>query len=553
VSSKKRRLREERAAAAAAAEAREVSVEAEAEAAAEAKAARKAARRKAKQEEAATAATADEPRAEEKAAGAAVGDEEAAAEPPRKKGKKSKAKATGEEGKPGKEAELEAALPAAAEPADAGKGEEMLSADAFRSKFHISSAREGQELPDPVQRFDDAPFSKKIRQGLAAAGFTAPSPIQAQGWPVAVEGRDLVAVAKTGSGKTLGFLLPAFRAISKGLAGTDEGKGAAASAPSVLVLAPTRELVSQIEAECAKFEHCSKVKSLAVFGGAPKGPQLKALKEFRPQVLVATPGRLQDLMEMKAVTLKQASFLVLDEADRMLDMGFEPEIAKIVAETRADRQTLLFTATWPKAVQRIARSYLREDHVHVNVGQTEDLAANRAVSQEFFEIGDDEKEMKLWRIIADLPESAKLIAFMNTKRRVDQYTKSFWEKGFEVAALHGDKAQWERERDLGKFARGECWLLFATDVCARGLDIRGVTHVVNFDMARDVEAYVHRIGRTGRAGANGASITFFNEAYDMECAPALAKIAREAEQPVPDFLQKAADKQKQAKNKLWRY
>jgi len=519
---KKRRVKEAKAEVEPVEEAKvEETVAVASEEATEAKATKKAAKRKARQE---------------------------AEEAPKKKGKKSKAKA--------EEQQQPAPAPAAEkeeEPAKAAGEDVLLTADEFRSKNHISSAGEGQELPDPVQRFEDAPFGKKIRQGLAAAGFAAPSPIQAQGWPVAVSGKDLVAVAKTGSGKTLGFLLPAFRAIAKGIASTDEGKGAVPSLPSVLVLAPTRELVVQIEAECAKFEQYTKVTSLAVFGGAAKPPQVKALKEKRPQVLVATPGRLQDLMEMRSVILKQVCFLVLDEADRMLDMGFEPEIAKIVAETQEDRQTLLFTATWPKAVQRIAQNYLKEEHVHVNVGQTEDLAANKAVSQEFFKIGDDEKEMKLWRILADLPENAKLIAFMNTKRRVEQYTKVFWGKGFEVAALHGDKAQWERDRDLGKFSRGECWLLFATDVCARGLDIKSVTHVVNFDMARDVESYVHRIGRTGRAGASGTSITFFNEAYDLECSPALAKIAREAGQPVPDFLQKAADKQKQAKNKLWRY
>mmetsp|Transcript_79816 Transcript_79816/g.244071 ORF Transcript_79816/g.244071 Transcript_79816/m.244071 type:complete len:238 (-) Transcript_79816:39-752(-) len=237
----------------------------------------------------------------------------------------------------------------------------------------------------------------------------------------------------------------------------------------------------------------------------------------------------------------------------MLDMGFEPDIAKILDTTPSERQTLLFTATWPKIVQRIAAKYLKEDHVHVNVGQTEDLAANKAVTQEFHKLGDDEKEMKLWRIIADLEDEHKLICFTNTKRRVEQLTKAFKARGFEVAALHGDKAQWERDRDLADFASGKCWLLFATDVCARGLDIRGVTHVVNYDMARDVEGYVHRIGRTGRAGATGVSVTFWNEAYDMECAPALVKIAKEASQQVPDWLQKAADKQKQVKNKQWRY
>mmetsp|Transcript_13137 Transcript_13137/g.41992 ORF Transcript_13137/g.41992 Transcript_13137/m.41992 type:complete len:238 (-) Transcript_13137:47-760(-) len=237
----------------------------------------------------------------------------------------------------------------------------------------------------------------------------------------------------------------------------------------------------------------------------------------------------------------------------MLDMGFEPEIKKILASTPKERQTLLFTATWPKAVKKIAAGYLKQDYLHVNVGQTEELAANTAVSQEFYKLGDDEKEDKLWRILDGLSDDAKLICFANTKRRIDGLAKSFRAKGYHAAALHGDKAQWERDRDLAEFANGDCWLMFATDVCARGLDIRGVTHVVNFDMARDVESYVHRIGRTGRAGASGVSITFWNEAYDMECAPALAKIALEAGQKVPEFLEKAAAKQKQVKNKAWRY
>jgi len=426
---------------------------------------------------------------------------------------------------------------------------EHLSADAFRAKFEITSVRDDLTLPEPVQSFQQAPFSKAVRKALQAV-FPAPSPIQAQGWPIAAEGRDLVAVAKTGSGKTLCFLLPAFKLVVDSAAEMEEPLST--PAPLVLVLAPTRELATQIEAECVKFSKIAKVSSLAVFGGAPKPPQVKALAA-NPQVLVATPGRLQDLMEMKAVCLSQVAFLVLDEGDRMLDMGFEPEIAKILAETRADRQTLLFTATWPKAVKKIAAKYLKADFVHVNVGKTDELAANTAVCQEFLKKGDDEKEDALWRILADLPDDAKLICFANTKRRIEGLQKVFWEKGFESAALHGDRAQWERDRDLEAFTTGKTWLLFATDVCARGLDIKEVTHVVNFDMARDVESYIHRIGRTGRAGAKGTSITFWNEDYDTECAPALVKIAKEAGQQVPEWLDRAATKQTQVKNKLWRY
>ncbi|CAE8636775.1 unnamed protein product, partial [Polarella glacialis] len=271
-------------------------------------------------------------------------------------------------------------------------------------------------------------------------------------------------------------------------------------------------------------------------------------------IAVATPGRLQDFMNGKEICLKAVQFLVLDEADRMLDMGFEPEIAKILADSPSEKQTLLFTATWPKTVRKIAAAYLKKDYIHINVGNTEELSANKAVSQEFFKHTDDEKENRLHRILDGLPETAKMIVFTNTKRRVEALSKAFRGKGYSNVALHGDKPQWERDRDLATFKQeGGEWLLFATDVCARGLDIKAVSHVVNYDMARDVEGYVHRIGRTGRAGNTGVSITFWNEDYDMECAPALAKIAKEAGQEVPEWLDKAAAKSKTVKNKAWRY
>jgi len=490
-------------------------------------------------------------RKRKKAAAAAEGEDEDAA---RKRAKKAAKKAAALEAAAGQnEDSAEAAAPkkpkaAKDEPAEAAEGfTGNLSADEYREKNGIS-APGGEELPAPVQRFEDAPFGKKVIAGLLAAGFAAPSPIQAQAWPVAITGQDLVAIAKTGSGKTLGFLLPAFRSLGK----ATEGEAPGAAEVGALILAPTRELVAQIEAECKKFEVYSKTTSAAVFGGVPKSDQVKACKR-KPQVLVATPGRLQDLMEMGVVSLRKVSFMVLDEADRMLDMGFEPEIANILGHTPKERQTLLFSATWPKSVQRIASGYLKEDHLHINVGHTEELSANKAVTQEFFKLNDDEKEMQLWRIIADLGEENKMICFTNTKRRVVALQKAFFARGFESAALHGDKPQRERDADLKLFASGQKWLLFGTDVCARGLDIKDVTHVVNYDMARDVEGYVHRIGRTGRAGRSGKSITFWNEDYDMECAPALVKIAKEADNEVPKWLEDAAGKQSQVKNKMWRY
>jgi len=412
----------------------------------------------------------------------------------------------------------------------------------YRAKEGITSEN---DLPDPVQSFDSAPFGKKMRLALKSAGFAAPTAIQAQGWPLAVRGDDVVSVAKTGSGKTLVFLLPAFRRISK-------GKLDGSSGPDALVLAPTRELASQIEEVAVKFGAVLDIRTAIVYGGVPKPPQVKALKA-KPQLLVATPGRLMDLMQEGSVNVASASYLVLDEADRMLDMGFEPQMEAIMKQIPAERQTLLFSATWPKSVKKLASNYLKDSAVHVNVGETEELSANKAVSQEFFPLDDDEKENKLWRILYAMGENTKIIIFGNTKNRINKLQKEVWKNGYDCIAMHGDKTQAERTQDLKKFQSGEVPVMLATDVCARGLDIKDVTHVLNFDMARDVESYIHRIGRTGRAGASGVSITFFNRAYDMECAPALAKIAKEAGQVVPDFLDAAAKKTQSTKVKAWKY
>eukprot|EP00929_Paragymnodinium_shiwhaense_P117849 TRINITY_DN8921_c0_g1_i1.p1 TRINITY_DN8921_c0_g1~~TRINITY_DN8921_c0_g1_i1.p1 ORF type:complete len:518 (+),score=181.12 TRINITY_DN8921_c0_g1_i1:104-1657(+) len=435
--------------------------------------------------------------------------------------------------------------PEAEKAADAGASVEVLEADAYRTQMTISSKNPATELPEPVQTFDAAPFGKKMRNALKAAGFAAPTAIQAQGWPLAVRGDDMVSVAKTGSGKTLAFLLPIFKRISKEQLDPSSG-------PVALVLAPTRELATQIEAVAKQFGACLDISTATVYGGAPKGPQAKELKK-QPHLVVATPGRLTDFMSDGTANLSNVAFLVLDEADRMLDMGFEPQMETIMKQMPAERQTLLFSATWPKAVQKLATKYLKSGAAHINVGQTEELAANKAVSQQFFNLGDDEKENKLWRLLYDMGEGTKIIIFANTKNRINKLQKSCWDNGYDSVAMHGDKPQWERDQGLAKFTSGEIPVMLATDVCARGLDIKDVSHVMNFDMARDVESYIHRIGRTGRAGKSGTSITFFNDAYDVECAPALAKIAREAGQEVPAFLEKAATKGANAKNKLWKY
>lgn len=436
------------------------------------------------------------------------------------------------------------------------------------------------------ETFDAAPFSAAVKALLTAKGFTAPSKIQQHAWPVACAGRDAIAVAKTGSGKTLAFLLPILhRMEARAATPADESSAPASSVPEpdAMVLAPTRELALQIHAEADKFGAATRAGAVAVYGGAPMHKQKEELVAAHGRrkrgaatgtVVVATPGRLCDLMKQGSLSLRRCDFIVLDEADRMLEMGFEPQLKEIFGElpsSESGRQTLLFTATWPKAVRKMAASYLAKDTESSDAGDVEsngeetgavkiflgegdggdgaELAANKAVSQRFVHATDDEKDKKMYDVLCELPEGSRVVAFANTKRRVENLAKTFWDFGFGTVSVHGDKKQNEREAALKKFVDNQCPLMFATDVAARGLDIKGVTHVVNFDMARDVESYVHRIGRTGRAGELGESVTFWNPDYDKECAPALCKIARDAGQEVPEWLAKY---EKTKESKQWK-
>mmetsp|Transcript_27371 Transcript_27371/g.57439 ORF Transcript_27371/g.57439 Transcript_27371/m.57439 type:complete len:547 (+) Transcript_27371:130-1770(+) len=402
--------------------------------------------------------------------------------------------------------------------------------------------------------FEETPFETPIQTALSAAGFKAPSPVQAKAWPAAISGKDVIGVAKTGSGKTLGFLLPIFHRIS--INNLPKGAGAASTtnttstvpSPIGLVVSPTRELAMQIHKECVKFGTPIGISSACVYGGTPANQQIQELRRTKPRIVIATPGRLCDLLDRNTppvLSLGDCHFVVLDEADRMLDMGFEPQLKQITAALPpiSSRQTLFFTATWPKAVRKVASKFMRskEETAEIFIGEgTADgeLVANKAIKQTFIEAQDDVKDKELYNFLCSLDfETASVVIFANTKRRVDFVAKLFWQEGFSTCAVHGDKQQHERDASLRKFVSRECSILVATDVAARGLDIKGVTHVVNFDMARDCDSYIHRIGRTGRAGEVGEAITFWNPDYDKPCSPALVKIARDAGQEVPAFLQ----------------
>ncbi|TVU23389.1 hypothetical protein EJB05_25752 [Eragrostis curvula] len=399
----------------------------------------------------------------------------------------------------------------------------IFSPDAYRQHHEVTAM--GENVPAPFMTFEATGFPPEILREIHAAGFLNPTPIQAQTWPVALQNRDIVAIAKTGSGKTLGYLMPAFIHLRRCLNNPIMG-------PTVLVLAPTRELASQIQDEAVKFGRSSRVSCTCLYGGASKGPQLREL-ERGADIVVATPGRLNDILEMKKISLHQVSLLVLDEADRMLDMGFEPQIRKIVDEIPPSRQTLMYTATWPKEVTRIAGDLLR-DPVQVNIGSIDELVANKSITQYVEVIPPMDKQRRLEQILREQERGSKIIIFCSTKKMCDQLSRSIG-RNFGAASIHGDKSQAERDHVLNQFRTGRAPILVATDVAARGLDVKDIRVVINYDFPTGIEDYVHRIGRTGRAGATGVSYTFFSE-QDCKYAGDLVKVLQGANQQVPPQL-----------------
>ncbi|KAF8326500.1 RNA helicase, partial [Amanita rubescens] len=320
---------------------------------------------------------------------------------------------------------------------------------------------QGRGVPRPIASFDEVGFPEYLMSTIRGQGFKSPTPIQCQAWPMALSGRDMVAIAQTGSGKTISFALPAMLHINaQPLLAPGDG-------PIALILAPTRELAVQIQQECTKFGANSRIRNTAVYGGAPKGPQIRDLQRG-VEIVIATPGRLIDMLESQKTNLRRITYLVMDEADRMLDMGFEPQIRKIVSQIRPDRQTLMFSATWPKDVQKLANDFLK-DMIQVNIGSME-LTANHNIQQVVEVCSDFEKQSKLIRHLNQISaENAKVLIFVSTKRIADEITKYLREDGWPALAIHGDKEQRERDWVLGEFKAGRSPILIATDVASRGL------------------------------------------------------------------------------------
>nr|CAD7398809.1 unnamed protein product [Timema cristinae] len=346
-------------------------------------------------------------------------------------------------------------------------------------------------------------------------GFSEPTSIQAQGWPIAMSGRNMVGIAQTGSGKTLAYILPAVVHINH------QEHLAHGDGPIALILAPTRELAQQIQTVAQDFGSSTSVRNTCIFGGAPKGPQMRDLNRG-VEICIATPGRLIDMLERNVTNLRRCTYLVLDEADRMLDMGFEPQIRKILDQIRPDRQTLMWSATWPKEVRKMAEDYL-QDYVQINVGSLQ-LSANHNIVQIVDVCQEYEKEAKLGRLVDEISSEpgAKTIIFVGTKRKVETITKLLCRNGYPASCMHGDKSQQERDYVLNQFRNGKTSILVATDVAARGL-----------------EDYIHRIGRTGRCTSLGTSYAFFT-AKDCKQAKDLVSVLREANQTINPKLEELA-------------
>ncbi|CAK6962904.1 probable ATP-dependent RNA helicase DDX17 [Scomber scombrus] len=388
----------------------------------------------------------------------------------------------------------------------------------------------GTGCPKSITAFHQAQFPQYVMDVLMHQNFKEPTAIQAQGFPVALSGRDMVGIAQTGSGKTLAYLLPAIVHINH-QPYLERGDG-----PICLVLAPTRELAQQVQQVAYEYGKSSRIKSTCVYGGAPKGPQIRDL-ERGVEICIATPGRLIDFLEAGKTNLRRCTYLVLDEADRMLDMGFEPQIRKIVEQIRPDRQTLMWSATWPKEVRQLAEDFLR-DYVQINIGALE-LSANHNILQIVDVCMENEKDHKLLQLMEEImaEKENKTIIFVETKKRCDDLTRKMRRDGWPAMCIHGDKSQPERDWVLTEFRSGKAPILIATDVASRGLDVEDIKFVINYDYPSSSEDYVHRIGRTARSTNKGTAYTFFTPG-NLRQARDLVRVLEEARQAInPKLLQ----------------
>jgi ATP-dependent RNA helicase RhlE len=349
-----------------------------------------------------------------------------------------------------------------------------------------------------ILTFQELGLAEPLLRAVATEGYDEPTPIQAQAIPHVIAGRDLFGSAQTGTGKTAAFALPILHRLHA--ARPNQGTGRRIRA---LVLSPTRELAAQIAESFCAYGRNTPLRNAVIFGGVNQFSQVKALRNG-VDIVVATPGRLLDLMNQGHVDLKNVEILVLDEADRMLDLGFMPDVKRIVARLSAERQTLLFSATMPEDIRRLASSILR-DPLNIHVAPV--AAPADRIDQAVYHVSKKDKPALLRHVLARTATTRALV-FTRTKRGADKVVKDLLKAGVRSAAIHGNKSQAARERALGAFRSNRLPVLVATDIAARGIDVDGISHVVNYDVPHEAETYVHRIGRTARAGSSGIALSF---------------------------------------------
>eukprot|EP01132_Coremiostelium_polycephalum_P005409 gene5409-6748_t len=413
------------------------------------------------------------------------------------------------------------------------------------------SIETSEHICAPLNSFGDVDLGDVLIRNIKYAKYTKPTPVQRSTLPIVLKGRDLMACAQTGSGKTAAFLFP----IISGILLTGAPEPAAPYRPGIprpaqpraLVLAPTRELAQQIYDEAQKFSYGSPVTSVVVYGGSEISQQISELDKG-VDILVATTGRLVDLLSRGRVSLSKVKYLILDEADRMLDMGFEPQIRQIIKDHDLphlkDRQTLMFSATFPKPIQQLAAEFLN-NFVFLKVGV---IGTTQNITQRIEYVVEEEKTSYLLDFLTNLKSDGLTLIFVETKRLCDSLTNYLYQKNFPTTCIHGDLSQSEREMALASFRSGQTPYLVATDVASRGLHIPNVMYVINFDLPNEVVTYVHRIGRTGRAGKKGFAISFFNE-KNKPVANDILKLMKQSNQEIPDWFEKMVYSLSRSNNK----
>ncbi len=403
----------------------------------------------------------------------------------------------------------------------------------------IVNSKVSEPLPKMIKDLQDTTFDQKLKNYLMQQ-FQSPTPIQSLTWPIAQKGFNLVGVAETGSGKTLSFVLPAIQHII-----SQRPKRHSREGPIALVCAPTRELAMQIHKVANEYSNIIGFRTACLYGGTPRGVQIREVIRG-VELVVATPGRLLDLVSSGKTSLRRASFVVLDEADRMLDMGFEKDLREILSQTHPEAQTLMWSATWPKEIVSLAEEFLK-NYVHIKIGKSENgLSINKRIKQNFIFCSKYDKNAHLDNLIDELKSSneeaknemPKSILFTNQKMKCDSLVNHLRKHNITCETLNGDLSQNERDYSINKFKRNDVRVLVATDVAARGLDINDVKIVINYDFPNNIEDYVHRIGRTGRSGRTGISYALMTS-ENVGIYRNLRNLLIKAEQEIPRELEVA--------------